>query len=492
MSTSRRAEVRASRRPGLAVGAVLGAAALGLGLGLSWDRQRAGTPNPDAQPPAITQRGQIVVRLAHEGPERILFRPYPGGARAQLLWLEGRVVAASGDGGGFVTGSGGELLRVSDRMQPSALPVALGGRGLLTIAVAPGGGLWATDDAGQVLEIDRAGRIVAEATGPFHYPAVATDPAVGQPWFVRSSGRFVWSLPAPGAPVVVGRPASGQADSLGQARIPSHALLADLANAGHLAVLGDRLFFAPFIRDELVAMSHEGDTLWIASRGLPQSTEEPAFELQEGRAVIDYHPVNLGLVVGPNRHLYLLSTPGFTMTETRLDEFDPATGELLRTGHLPTALPTLAADRQGRVYLVDPARLAATLPPDSREPFREFDLPSGDDRRLRLADLRGQVTLVNFWASWCAPCRREMPALDALARELEPHGLHLVGLNDDDSPGRAGAFLAEVGLDMATGLGGGDLRRQYGLPGLPVTMLIDRDLRIAARWIGELTAAQLG
>lgn len=450
-----------------------------------------GSPNPQAEPPIVEAGSGYPVVRTSEGAEWLLLHNRLPGGRSRLLWLAGRTVAPLGQHEGVVVNATGEILTITDRLQASVLPLPLGGRGVLGVARDPDGGVWVADEVGRILHFGREGTLRDEQAGPFFHSVPVSDPADGVPWFVRSTARFTWALPEPGAPLLVGGTTAGTPRHVGQVRVPLHAILADLANAGHAAVSGGRLFFAPFIRDELVAMTPEGDTLWLATRGLTHGTEEPAFEMQDGRAVIDYHPVNLGLVVGPNGHLYLLSTREFSMTEARLDEYDPASGRLLRTAYLDTTLPTLAADRRGRVYAVDPGRFAATRPPESRERPPAVDLPSTEGGRIRLADFRGAATLVNYWASWCGPCRREMPALDSLARELAPAGLQWLGLNDDDNSANATSFLAEIGVQMSTALGGGRLVREHGLPGLPVTLLLDAEGRVAARWFGELTAVQL-
>lgn len=94
-----------------------------------------------------------------------------------------------------------------------------------------------------------------------------------------------------------------------------------------------------------------------------------------------------------------------------------------------------------------------------------------------LEALAGRVVLLNFWATWCVPCRREFPALDALAKELAPAGLTTLAINVEDADSNADvtAFLAKTrpgfrvlrDADMA-------VARAYRIPGMPATMLVDR------------------
>jgi thiol-disulfide isomerase/thioredoxin len=99
-----------------------------------------------------------------------------------------------------------------------------------------------------------------------------------------------------------------------------------------------------------------------------------------------------------------------------------------------------------------------------------------DGQVLDLAAQRGHVVLLNFWASWCGPCRAEMPALDALAQELRERGLVVIGLSADDRHDRADALKAAKGLSYPLGLLSEATRNEFGSPrSLPLSYLIDRE-----------------
>ena len=122
-----------------------------------------------------------------------------------------------------------------------------------------------------------------------------------------------------------------------------------------------------------------------------------------------------------------------------------------------------------------------------------FDTPDG--QRLTLASLRGQPLLLNFWATWCPPCVREMPALDRFARDFAAQGWRVVGLAADEAePVRK--FLARAPVSYAiglTGFAGIELSRRLGnvSGGLPFTLLFDRDGRLLQRHMGETRYEQL-
>ncbi|MFW6085150.1 MAG: redoxin domain-containing protein, partial [Gemmatimonadota bacterium] len=197
-----------------------------------------------------------------------------------------------------------------------------------------------------------------------------------------------------------------------------------------------------------------------------------------------YAPVNIGLRLGPDGMLYALTTPGHTTQRARLDRIDPDSGVVRATVELPTALPTLAVDPDGRVYLLDDFRLLTGVAPAEREPLEPFNLEGLDGERIRLADYRDRVVLVNFWASWCAPCRQEMPELDALRREFSPERFALIAISDDLEPADARAFIDEFGFTFPVALGRGKMRSRYHYMGLPFTVLVDTGGRIVQRWAG--------
>lgn len=129
------------------------------------------------------------------------------------------------------------------------------------------------------------------------------------------------------------------------------------------------------------------------------------------------------------------------------------------------------------------------------EPAPPFTLGAADGARVSLSDFRGQVLLVNFWATWCAPCREEMPMLDALHDELAERGFAVVGIAMDDVQ-RAREFAGALDIGYPVLVGAGDVfavMRAYGNAGgmLPYSVLVDRDGRVQWVELGELQEAQL-
>ena len=114
-----------------------------------------------------------------------------------------------------------------------------------------------------------------------------------------------------------------------------------------------------------------------------------------------------------------------------------------------------------------------------------FSGPTLAARPMALADLRGQVVVVNFWASWCLECGPEMPVLERLHRRFGPRGLAVVGVNAREERETVRRYAAERGLTFPLVLDpGGSINSTYGVIGLPTTFLVGRDGRAVALAVG--------
>ena len=106
----------------------------------------------------------------------------------------------------------------------------------------------------------------------------------------------------------------------------------------------------------------------------------------------------------------------------------------------------------------------------------DFALKSSSGDNLRLSEYRGDVVMVNFWATWCGPCRQEMPLLDELYSRYERVGFSLLGVNIDDDSRKAMNMVSELGVSFPVLF---DARKEvsklYEVEAMPVTVLIDRE-----------------
>ena len=126
------------------------------------------------------------------------------------------------------------------------------------------------------------------------------------------------------------------------------------------------------------------------------------------------------------------------------------------------------------------------------EPAPQFALRSPDGQVVRLSDLDGQVVWINFWASWCGPCRRELPDIEELAAEFKDDGLIVLTLNQGESGKTATDFWEELGLDLTILLDSDEeVSDQYKLIGLPNNYFIDGNGILRAFQHGFLTEGQM-
>jgi cytochrome c biogenesis protein CcmG, thiol:disulfide interchange protein DsbE len=129
------------------------------------------------------------------------------------------------------------------------------------------------------------------------------------------------------------------------------------------------------------------------------------------------------------------------------------------------------------------ASIAAAVEPGSPAPG--FDAPTFDNKPIRLADYRGKVVFVDFWASWCSPCREALPMYEKLSGEFPTSDFAVVAINVDENAADAKKFLAEHPVKYTIVQNPkGDIPKAFGIDGMPSSYLIDRDGTIRDRHVG--------
>src|SRR5262249_11749530 len=117
----------------------------------------------------------------------------------------------------------------------------------------------------------------------------------------------------------------------------------------------------------------------------------------------------------------------------------------------------------------------ATASSEPTLPAPDVTLTTDAGSPLRLSDLKGRVTLVDFWASWCIPCRASFPALDALQKELRDKGFTVIAINVDEDRRNAERFLSERPHTMTIALDPkGQAAEAFKVKGMPSSIVIDR------------------
>jgi thiol-disulfide isomerase/thioredoxin len=415
---------------------------------------------------------------------RVRHRPPPGDAR--LLFLDGRAATPTGDGGAAWADLDGGRVILFDR-----------GGGIARIVQAAG------DDAPLepvVVQASGDGLRIFERDG--HWAAVGADGRIrrspgGHPAPVTGANpdRLAASrspLFAPLAPVRPGAPLAwlaagptGPSRPLGEARRAEEPVLGHLVNSGWALPAPDGgAYFAFALRPELLRLDGDGDLLWLSTWPMPRPAREPRIEAVEGTARASFEVIQHAMAMGDDGRIYLLVAPETASSADRLLVFEPD-GLLLREGEVPPG-HALLVDRRGAVYAVPPELALAPSEGGARLPFAPFALPDlAGSGTVALADYPNRVVVLNFWASWCPPCRTEIPVLDSLARELDPRHAVVIGLNDDRDPAQGIRFLEQLGgVTFPNAAGAGALRRSHEYRGLPYTVILDRRHRVIRSFYG--------
>ena len=125
-------------------------------------------------------------------------------------------------------------------------------------------------------------------------------------------------------------------------------------------------------------------------------------------------------------------------------------------------------------------------------PAPDFSFETFDGRSLSLSDRRDKVVMIDFWASWCPPCRREAPVLAAVYKEYSSKGVEFVGIDIWDDETDARAFLKRYGVTYPNGLDvGGVITIDYGVTGIPEKYFIDQSGQLLRKFVGPVDAGAL-
>jgi cytochrome c biogenesis protein CcmG/thiol:disulfide interchange protein DsbE len=122
----------------------------------------------------------------------------------------------------------------------------------------------------------------------------------------------------------------------------------------------------------------------------------------------------------------------------------------------------------------------------------DFTLELYSGGTFHLAEQRGKVVLVNFWASWCIPCKEEAPVLERAWTAYKNRGVVFVGVDIWDTPSDARAFMQEYGITYPNVKDPtGEVAIEYGITGVPETWVLNRDGRLVQRWVGAMNDKQI-
>lgn len=124
-------------------------------------------------------------------------------------------------------------------------------------------------------------------------------------------------------------------------------------------------------------------------------------------------------------------------------------------------------------------------PPEKPRPAPDFTLPDSDGNQVRLSDYRGKVVLLDFWATWCPPCRAAIPHIVSLQRKYRSEGFVVFGLNMDHNPEDLVSFMSRVSVNYPILMTDTAMRDSYGgVSSIPLAFLIDRQGNIRDKYMG--------
>jgi thiol-disulfide isomerase/thioredoxin len=150
----------------------------------------------------------------------------------------------------------------------------------------------------------------------------------------------------------------------------------------------------------------------------------------------------------------------------------------------------------GRIVPEEPARRVTRAFTDAGLPVFTQRIASVDfsasppgtgGASVNLAELKGKVVFLNFWATWCGPCRAEMPSMEALYRRFKAEGLEILAVNYRENEQTIDAFMEQLNLSFPAALDlSGRINELYGIRAFPTTYIIDREGKIVTRVVGSL------
>jgi len=163
----------------------------------------------------------------------------------------------------------------------------------------------------------------------------------------------------------------------------------------------------------------------------------------------------------------------------------PPQGTPGRAALAPQTPTSVGGDHASLAGLEGAMKALDLIRPSPSKPAHDFVLKTPDGRTVRLSEHRGKVVFINFWATWCPPCREEMPSMERLFEGTKREGLVMVAVSVDADPRAVTPFLEEQRFTFTVGLDPKmELANAYGVRGLPASFIVDRQGRLAALALG--------
>lgn len=470
-------------------------AAVAAACGRSADSPPEVRANADWSAPAVDSAG-AARRVVNRAPRQLLSVERtdraPRGVR--ILFWDYQPAARDPVGHTFVADlESSRILMLDERLRPVAWrrPTGPGGDRLqrpTMVSVRGGDTLVAFEASGDWVLFDLWGRVFQRRSGPFtvHVGGALPD---GRIAVARSPVLFPFNFVEPDAPLlaVLDPLADSALVPIGVVETPAPDFwyTGIALNAGAVAVdSAGAIYFAWLVKPEIRKYDAAGRLVWISERPVGFPLEAPRLVPRGAgqRPTLRLHTVHKAVTIGPDGLLYVRAAADTTGTGDRLEALDPRSGEWLRSAPLDTGTVVVAGPH-GRIWEVPRDRIARAREPE-RRPFTAYALETLAGDTMRLEEAGGRVLIVAFWASWCTPCREELPLLDGLYRGTSRDRFEVHAISDDVDPEAARRFAESLDLSFPVLLGRGRMRERYHYHGLPYTVLVDRGGRVVREFYG--------
>jgi peroxiredoxin len=147
----------------------------------------------------------------------------------------------------------------------------------------------------------------------------------------------------------------------------------------------------------------------------------------------------------------------------------------------------------GCSYFSNRVQSASSKPDKERKPAPDFALKDGDGKTVHLSDYKGKVVLVDFWATWCGPCKIEIPWLKEFQRKYRDQGFEVIGISmDEEGWNVVKPFVSDLAINYRVVIGDDTTAQLYGgVDALPTTFVIDRNGKIAAVHVGLTSKGEI-
>ncbi len=430
-------------------------------------------------------------------------------AELTLVFFQGRGIATDGSGIAYVPDADASRVLAVDRslqvVRTIGGPSDEAGRvGLpLSAAPTPDGAVFVTDveHPDGLLYFAPDGDFMGSSRPPVLNGQLRSGPGSAL-WAARSPYIFGFEPTPAGEPLLFRfDPLAGVGVGVAEIEPLEDPSWNRLANAGSLAVdQTGTAFFAFLLHNEVRAYGNAGELIWRVRRTLSFDTPRPAASLVNDQVQLRMRPVTQALALGPDGLLYALTAsdrpadgadvsdaPDATDSPAghrRVEVYDPTSGQLIRATTIPAKWNTFGVDDEGRLYRLDPEAILATAPPAERRPLPDVPLVSFAGDSSYFADHRGKALLVNFWASWCVPCRKELPQLAAYYETLDHERVEFLAISDDENESAARRFADALDLPFPQFFGEGHMAERFGYVALPYTLIVDYRGRIVEEFYG--------